>query len=458
MEKPKNVALRLASFIYKDFHWKLLSLALAFILWFVGTNVTNPVDTNLYNHIQLIVLHRDQLAHNNLVLLNEQQINNTRISASIQATRSDHALIQAAWADNIRASIDLSTINFEHVLAANEPIYLALDVDLFIHQPFITRTMTPNTVNLLLDRYDVKTLPIAADVIGRPMEGFEDQPPVLSNRLERLTGARSVLNEVVDVRARVYIDEAYETVEDVEPLIVYNSNRDIITDSVGLNIREVHIQVPIFPYESVPLRVNPVGTPMPGFMVTEIVFEPQEVSIMGAAEVLEDIAYIMLGEVDVHMTNATTSYSFDISAALADKDIALRAGTPTEATVTVVVERVISRDFLMPLEEISVSGYARPFTFESEEPVVLTMRGRESVISALTLGQISASLDLTGMGAGTHIVQVDVSPPARATLANLATVEITIEPEQIVFEPDDPPDWTADFDGDEEEGEEDVID
>ena len=453
MEKTKNVVLKLASLFYTDFHWKLLSVALAFVLWFVGTNVTNPVDIIPYNHIQPIILHRDHLAQNNIVLLNEQEVNNTRISASIQATRSDHALIQAARDENIRASIDLSTINFEHVLAANEPITVPLDVDLFIHQNFITRTMSPSTVNLLLDRHDVMTLPIAVDVIGSPREGFEAQQPMLSHRLVRLTGARSVLDDVADVRVRVYVNEAYEAVEDVEPLIVYNNRREIITDKVNLNIREVHIQVPVFPYASVPLRVTPVGTPMPGFMVTEIIFEPQQVSVMGIAEILEGANYLMLGEVDVHMTNATTSYTFDIRESLAGSGMSLRAGAPTEATVTVVVERVISRDFLMPLENITVYGYTRSFTFESEDAVVLTMRGRESVISALTLGQILASVDLTGLGAGTHTVQVDVTPPARATLANLATVAITIEPEPIIFEPDDPPDWTADLDDDEDEEE-----
>jgi len=452
MEKKKSLVWRFAAFFVRDFHWKLLSLLLAFILWFVGTNVTNPVDIVSYDHITLIVLHRDRLAHNNLVLLNESEINATRISASIQATRADHMLIQAARAENIRASIDLSAINIEHILDADEPITVTLDVNLFIHQSFISRTMYPSTVELVLDRHDVKTMPISVDTIGTPLEGFESQRPQLAHRLVRLTGARSLLDEVSDVRARVYIGDAYETVEELESLILYNSRREVITDTVGMNIREVHIQVPIMPYADIPLRIAPVGSPRPGFMATEINVSPPTVSMVGSPDIIDETMYLILGEVDLTMMNETTEYTFDIRQATLGKNLHLRAGEPTEATVTIVVERVISREFVVPLENIDVSGYARPFSFVNEEPLVLTMRGRESVVSALNLGQISTSVDLTGLGAGAHMVEVSVATTVRGVaLANLATVEISIEPEPIVFQPEEPPDWTADLDGEETE-------
>ena len=446
-------ALRFAAFFYKDLQWKVLALTLAFVLWFVGTNVNNPVQTVSYDNLPLNVLGRDLLAQNNLVLLNEQQVNNTRINVSIRATRSNHALINAARSDNIQASINLSTINFEQVLESDGISYIPVDINIFIHQEYTMSLPTPNIVELQLDHNEERLIAIDVDVIGEPSEGFASLPYNHTPRVVRLSGARSILRNVSDVRARVYIIDAFETVEEPRTLMVYDGNEDI-TNRVNLSVQATNVIVPIFPYADIALRVDvPQGAVRPGFMATEVNIEPARVTVVGNAEIIDGTDFINLGSVDSSMADANIEQTFDIRQALTGTGLTLRADAPTEATATIIVERVIDRNMFLPLEDLTVTGYGdREFVFAEEGPVILTIRGRESVINALTLGQIGASVDLTGLGAGTHTVQVDVVPPPRASLANLATVDITIEPEPIVFEPEEPPDWAAELEDEEDEG------
>ena len=444
MEKSKNLAVKAAAFFYKDFHWKMLSLALAFVLWFVGINVNNPVQPVTYDNLPLIVLHRDQLALNDAILLNEQQVSNTRISANIRATRSNHVLIQAARNDNIQASIDLSTINFDEVLENSGPVSVFVDVDVFIHQDYISRTMRPYRVELVLDRHGSITMPVNIDLQGIPQEGFESRMPVVSQSLVRITGPRSVLDEVSEVRVGVYIDNAYETVEGVYPLAVYNNQGEDITNTVSLSIQAVHIQVPVLPYANIPLEVNTIGTVMTGFMVTEIRIDPPAVSLIGNAEEIEETASIILGEVDIDSINHTLEHTFDIRQALAGTGLILSSSAPSEALVTIVVEQIISRELPLPLANLTVRGYPHSFTFASQSPITLTLRGRASVINALNLNQITAVLDLTGLGEGTHLVPVSITVPGEVTLVNQAAVSVIIEPEPAP-EPDDIPDLTEDL-------------
>ena len=448
MGKVKDLALRAAAVFYKDIHWKLLALGLAFIVWLVGVNVNNPVELVSYGNIPLNIIGRDQITQNNLVLLNDQQLTNSPISVSVRATRSNHALINAARAERIQASIDLGTINFEQVFEADDIVRIPMDVNVFIHENYVTRLPAPSTVELVLDRHEDRLLPINVDVFGNPAEGFENQTYTHSPRVVRLFGARSVLDQVADVWVRVYINDASYTVEEPRPLVVYSSDRQDITDRVNLSVQSTNVIVPIYPYADVPLGVSTVGSAMPGFMATEIIIDPPIISVLGDAETIADLNTIMLGSVDVTMANQSFEYPFDIRRALTGTGLSLRSGVPSEATVSVVIERVISRNFQLPLENLSVSGYVRPYTIETEGPLTLTLRGRESVINTLNLSQIGASADLTGLGAGTHRVQVNVVTPPRASLENLVTVDITIEPEPIVFEPEDPADWTADLDED----------
>lgn len=449
IEKPKKFALTttsfVASFFFKDFRWKVLALALAFMLWLVGVNVTNPIQTRSYDNLTLNVLGMDQLALNNAVLLNEPMVGNTRINASVMATSSNHQLIESDRSNNIQASINLSTINFEQVLELDQPVSLYVDVNLFINQDHVTSTMQPSRVRLDLDRFGVVTKRIVPDIAGTAMEGFEQRDPILSQRLVRLSGARSLLDDVNDVRVRVYIDDAYETVEEVGQLVVYNSQRENLTGLLNLGTQEVHIQVPILPYASIPLRVTTTGSPLPGFMATDINISPTTLSLVGTAEEIAETSTLILGEVDLTMARQTTEHTFDIREALSGTGLTLRDEDQNHATVTVVVEQVIERNMFLPLEYLTVTGYTRPYFFGTEEPIMLSLRGRESVINALTLNQINASLDLTGLGAGTHQLPIEVAPPSGAVLANLATVEITLEPEPLVFQPEDPPDWTADL-------------
>ena len=455
MEKSKKMAIKVASLFYKDFQWKLLALALAFILWFVGVNVTNPIQTHAYDNLSLNILGRDQLIQNNLVLLNEQQLSNTPITVSIRATSSDHAAINVARNNNIQASIDLGTINFDQVLEYDGVARIPVDVNVFIHQDYGISHPSPNTVMLELDRHEERLVPIAVDVFGTPAEGFEERPYTHSPRVVRLTGARSVLNEVSDVRVRVYINGASYTVEEPRPLVVYNYANEDMTNTVNLSMQSTHVVVPIFPYTDIPLRVRTIGTAMPGFMATEINIYPSEVSVVGDMSVLEEVTEIILGDIDVNLASSNIEQTFDIRQALIGTGLSLRSDAFTEATVDVIVERVISRDMLLPLERLTVSGYVRPFTFAQQGPVTLTLRGRESVINALTLNQLRASVDLTGLGAGAHTVQVSVVTPPRAALTNLVTVDIVIEPEPLPpFEPEEPLDWTAALEEEEEVEEE----
>jgi len=455
MEKSKNIVKKVRAFFYKDFRWKLLSLALAFILWFVGVNVNNPIQIINYDNLPLTVHNRDQLALNNVVLLNEHQVNNTRISAGIRATRSNHSLINNSRADNIQASIDLSEIDFDRVLENGGPVRVPVDVSMLINQDYMTSLPRPYVVELELDRHGDITFPIMVDVTGTPAEGFESRLPVVAQGLVRLTAAQSVLDEVASVRVRVNTEDAYETVEDVYPLAVYNRDGEMVTNTVNLSLQTVHVRVPILPYADIRLEVDTIGAAMPDFMVTSVTIEPSVASLVGPAEEIEALSMLVLGVVDIDSADQTLEQTFDIRQALAGTGLTLRAGAPGEAVATLVVEQVISRNLSLPLNRLNASGNTQPFTFTGVGPVTLSLRGTESVVNAMGLNQITASINLEGLGAGTHTVPVSVTMPQGVALANLITVGVVIEPEPVIPEPpeEQPPELNGEED-DYENGEE----
>ena len=439
-----NFILKMLHFVYQDLAWKIIALALAFMLWFVGINVNNPIQNVIYDNVPLTILNRDRLALNHIVMLNEQQVNNARISLSVRATRNNHALINAARSDNIQASIDLNNINFEQILQSDDVSTVTVDVNVFVHQEHSTIFPHPSTVELVLDLHGERVVPISVDILGDPAEGFEMRPFSLSPRNVRLTGARSILNSISEVRAQISVGDATETVEEPRPLLVLNNDLQDIASLVNLNVESTDVVVPIFPYEFKPLAITTAGAAMQGFMVTEINISPANVELVGSLEELSALHSLVLGEIDLTALNDTVEYTFDIRAALAGTNLTLRADAPQEANVNVIVEEVISRTMYMPLANLAISNATRDFSFVNDSPILLIFHGRESAINALNINNITATADLAGLGAGTHNVHLQVNAPPRVALANLATVQISIEPEEIVFEPEEPPDFFAD--------------
>jgi len=440
MEKSKNILNKLkglTAFLYKDFHWKLLSLFLAFMLWFVGVNINDPVQIQAYPNLPLNVIGREHLALNRIVLLNETQINNSRIDVSVRGIRSNHELIQRNRAENIQASIDLSTIDFDAVFAnANGTILIPMDVNVSIQQDYISHEISPSQVELRLDRLGYRSMPIRVEVLGSPREGYEQRDAIPAQTMVRLSGARSALDEVYEVRASIHIDDAYETVEEMEQIVVYNRDGQIITGTVNLSAPLVHVRVPIFPYAGIPLSVNTIGNESPNYMVTEVVIDPPTIELVGN---LDEITSINLGNIDINNAEETIVQTFDISQALQDTGLTIRAGAPTEATATVVIEGVISRDFSIPLSSLFVSGATRPYTFVNAGALSLSLRGRESIINALNLNQISASINLTGLGVGTHTVPVTIRAVPGAIVVNPVTTIINIQGEPVEpYEPQPP--------------------
>ena len=438
MEKSKNIINKLkgaTAFFYKDFHWKVLSLFLAFMLWFVGININDPVQRQAYPNLPLNVIGREHLASNRIVLLNESQINNSRVDIEVRGIRSNHALIQSNRAENIQASIDLSTIDFDQIFEnADGIVYLPLDVNVSIQQDYINYDVYPQQMDLLLDQLSYRSMPIRIEVLGDPREGYERRETILAQSMVRLSGARSALKEVYEVRASISIDDAYEAVEEMEQLLVFNRAGDNITTTVSLSAPLVHVRVPIFPYAGVPLNVNTTGIALSNYMITDTTIDPPTIDLVGN---LDDITSISLGDIDISDAEETIVQTFDIRQALQGTGLTLRAGAPTEAIATVVIERVVTRDFSIPLSSLFVSGATRPYTFVNSASLSLSLRGREAVINALNPTQISASISLAGLGPGRHTVPVTIRAVPGTTVVSPITTLVNIEGDPI--EPPEPP-------------------
>lgn len=436
-------------FIFRDIKWKLLALGLAFVLWFIGMNVNNPVTTRSFNRY-LTLSHREMLERNNVVILNESQLSAMSIDIGIKATKNELDVLNTK-SGSIVASVDLRAIDTSMVLQSDKPVVVSLEVDVDILLPGYERVnRIPNSVDVVLDKYVQQTRPVLSYAVGEVKDGYELQQVKGAYETVQISGARSDVDKVQTVRVQVNIQDADANINRVERLVAYDVNDNDITGTVELSVQEMNVHVSLLPYKTIPLAVSTSNINMPadGYTVTNVEIEPQSIQIVGTAEVLEAMRELTLEGINLRNQSESFSTVLDIRQALDGTGATLKHGEPTEATVTVKLERRIIKEIQFPIAEIRTVGSpaGASVSILNEGSVAISVLGTETAIAALTADRLNVQLQLYGLDSGDHSVPLNITLPREYTLTgSLPELTVRITPSDGANNPE------ADVPADEDE-------
>ena len=285
----------------------------------------------------------------------------------------------------------------------------------------------PRAVSVALDRLDEVQVRVAVDS-GEVPPGLEISTPQLSVQRVSASGPRSLLDRVDRALATVRIDPSgIDCCGQVDLVPVDVDGRRV--ESVELNPSSVRVQIDVNTVETsrtVPIRPLLIGAPAAGFEVGTVTAEPSVVTLRGAPEVLSAIAEVLTEPISLAGSNATLRATATLvlpdGARLADPGAA-------EPTVTVQIrETVGTRTLVLGL----VCSGAPPDSgcLPHVQQVAATVRGTVSALDAIDAGSLTATLDVSGLGPGDHLVQPTVALPQGVTLVTLSpiSVTVTIEP------------------------------
>jgi hypothetical protein len=102
---------KISNFTIKELHWKILSLAIAFVLWLVVMDTQDPV-SSLPIRVDVKIDNIDVLKNNGLVLANEAEILSETIQVTVRAKKSSlNNLIK--YKKDFTASINLEDVDIK---------------------------------------------------------------------------------------------------------------------------------------------------------------------------------------------------------------------------------------------------------------------------------------------------------------------------------------------------------
>lgn len=432
---------RVLSFFFTDIHWKLLSLMLAFLLWFLAINMTNPIQNTSYS-VPLEMVNMEILTNAGLVVVNKDALDRD-IQVGISASRLDLEYLNSLSNDPARRalyitpSVDFRAVNVDDIIQSGGAVTVPLSVSVNLSLEGLGYfSISPRIINVEIDMVAQGAFDVSVDIEGEVDSGLELQPIRLANNRVTITGTRTTIAKINKVQVAVEVWGIQEDeVHDNLPLMVLDAEGNDMTHLVTLSVSETTAFLSVWPVETVGIQVAPVGALAPGFAVESIDFEPKTVEVTGAADTLRELEYIAL---EVNLAGRDTSFVDHVDLQL-PAGVYLRHEADALVDVMVNVEPVERRVFIIPMDNVRSRGISVRYDVLSEMATIrIDVYGPRALLSELTSGDIGLELDLRNMAIGVHHVPLTVDLPTDIYLAQRApTLQVEILEPATADENDD---------------------
>jgi YbbR domain-containing protein len=282
---------------------------------------------------------------------------------------------------------------------------------------------TRSAVRVAIDRLDEVQIRVAVDS-GDVPPGLEIGTPRLSAQRVSASGPQSLLDRVDRALGTVRIDPSgIDCCGQVDLVPVDINGRRV--ESVELNPSTVRVEIEVSTVETsrtVAIRPLLTGAPAAGFEVGTVTADPSVVTLRGAPEVLAVIGEVLTQPISLAGTSSTLRATGTLvlpeGARLADP----AAAAPT---ITVQIREIIgTRTLLLGL--VCSGAPSGSACLPAIAQVAAIVSGTASNLDALDVGDLTAVLDVAGLGPGDHLVQPSIALPEGVTLLTVSPISVTV--------------------------------
>ncbi|MCL2456259.1 MAG: CdaR family protein [Defluviitaleaceae bacterium] len=438
---------KIFSILFEDFHWKLVALIAASLIWFVGMNMSDPFQNQIVP-VRLQLDNFEIMARDGVMVLNEDALREINVSVQARGLRSDMNKLNAAMGDPerfsefITVSVDFRAIDTDAVVSANGHSAQTLRISPNLQSGFEHLSVNPSQIDVALDIAQRQLLNVQVVQKGDVPPGFELQHIRLGNEHVTVRGSRSDLRTIALVQANVDITGVHEDAEIAVSFEVIDANGNDMTERVRLNVTETTAFVRVWQIRQAEIFIDAVGAPATGFAVAEISGEPDSVEIVGPVNMLDEIENIR-AEINLNGANGNIRRVFNIEDYLPE-EISLRRDEIFEMNIFARIEPIETRTFTIPRGNVRSRGVVGLYQLINNTSIRATISGPRSVIANLSASEIISEFDLRGLEIGVHTVPLSIELPHGLELVGAQpTLMVQIyEPEEITNNGENPRDET----------------
>lgn len=396
----------------------LMSLVLALTVWIFAVEQENPLVRDDFP--AAIPINVRGLGPNMQSL---QDLNQRSVTLTLRAPLKTWASLTP---QDFSAVVDL---------AGREPGSHDLDVVVSGVNPDVEILgQQPRQLRVQLESVITKTVPIQIDIGDTAATGYDWQTPIVRPETVQVTGPETQVNQVAAVHADVLLQGARGQIERMVTLVARN-NQNQIVDRVRVEPPTADVVVPVVQRpgrKEVAVLVQVEGQPAPSYRITSIKPDQSTVILLGSAEALRNApGFVETAPLSIEGATADVRERLPL-------ELPENVATLDEASVFVTVGiSAIESSATVSRRPIVIGLSERLTATVSLARVDVLVSGALPRLDALGPADVRVTLDLSGLGPGSHVVIPVVVPPEGIRVDGIIpqAVEVVIESLEPPAEP-----------------------
>lgn len=414
---------------------KIMSVAVAVVVWLIVVNIDNPVGTNYYTLNNVELINKEYVESSDTIgkmCMPEQSQDSIRVAITTTKKIRDRIKVSdiSAVADLQQAvSLDTNPVMVPITVTCSVPGVSANDIK-----------VTPQNLSVNLDEKETQEFVVnVSRGDTKPSKDYEVGSLTANPEKVRITGPKTLINKIDKVNAAIDLDGNTQDFSQDVNLTIIDKNQEPLSDSEMNSLRiennaKVVVTARLWKIrQGVGISAGYVGTPADGYQVGSVKTVPDTISVAGSTEGLESLAQndnvitIPADSIDISGESKDVEKKINLSNLLPD-NVKLTSDSSEDVWVTVSILPVGSREFDIPTKSIEVKNKPDDLqvTFETAQIAVRIKSDENDMDDLNAQKDIKASIDLNGKEEGNYEVPVKIVLPDGYETVEDVTTEVVI--------------------------------
>ncbi len=397
----------MSSFFDRNTTLKIISIAIALILWGMTPSNRDPLRDMSFRDIPVKIENQQKLSENGLM-----------ISSELPDTYSFDIRAKSSTVKYLDKSKIIAIVDFSEINKTGEQS-VPVDIDGI---PSNIEIKSAPDIKINVERIVPKTVPVLPKVADKDSLELGKRYYEVNPRFIEIRGPESLIETASYAQVSITIGSKDKKIERSIRVQLFNDMDELLeTDFITINPE--YCIITIYPNKSV--TVNPVitGKPAEGFMVMGEEVNPSEVTISGNPEVLNAIESIATDILDIEGATSDVSKELELQQ---QEDVRLSPGQPSTIKVLVRIEKIIDKQVSFHDVELrNIPEGLEAKIDESEEDMAVVLRGPQSIVNTFNPEDLRVYMDINNSSRGerSYPILVDKLPEGLEVLK--------VEPEEL---------------------------
>ena len=409
--------------LLNNYGLKFLALLLALLTWIAIINTNDPYDKTTISRIPVNLVNTGVLTDKGYIY---EIIDSTDyVTITVKGPRS---IVENLKASDFKAEalllnefsqtakIDVSCVN------ANID-----DTNLTITQK--TDMVKLDIQNRIAQSYDVETV-----INGTPATGYYTDLSLvsISPSAIRISGPENIIEKIASVKAVIDVIGENTNVSSTVKPVLYDANGAVIdSDKLTFSKNQINYKLEIYKKKTVDLNFAITGTVEEGYKYLGLSSDLNQVVIAGTDSELSKINSIDIPATLIDISALTNDGEYNILVSQYVPSTVKYLTEETHANVTVNVEELKRKTVNLTNSDISIENMSPDYKLEFADNSVhvITVSSVKDVLDTFTSDDLIASVDMMGIGEGTHSVSIKVTTKKEAEIVGNYKVNVLISRE-----------------------------